>query len=285
MASFLASWKKLSGSLGLYFSPRRHGDTEGHGEGEKREAQSFLFPDQLPDGAKTACGAFSPFSSVSPCLRGKTTPLGSSKRTWFALATVAAILAACYLPDKFKAEVRVNDNGDYALSYYGDLIWAPLYRDIQRGTVPADEIPAKVEEIRQDLVRDKNFKVVQSLGQGRFHVEYQREGHLAGTDLVTFVRRNAIILQLHATPDGKVALDGAAIKPSDANEAVAMGLSLQGEFRLITDAQVLSHNANKVTLYQGYPVYIWTIENPFSPAPHLVMQRSGAWPTQQKAKP
>jgi hypothetical protein len=201
------------------------------------------------------------------------------------LAIAGVILAACYLPTAFKSEVRVGSTGDYSISFYGDLIWAPLYRDIQRGTVPADEIPKKIEEIRQDLVRDPAFKTVESMGQGRFHVTYQREGHLAPTDLVTFVRRNAIIIQLHATPDGRVSLDGAAIKPTDANEATAMGLSLQGEFRLITDAQVLSHNANKTTLYQGYPVYIWTIENAFSPAPHLVMQRSGAWPQNQKAKP
>lgn len=207
-----------------------------------------------------------------------------SKRSWLALASVAVVLAACYLPDHFKSEVRVGSTGDYALSFYGDLIWAPLYRDIERGKVPEDEIPKKIEEIRQDLVRDPAFKTVESLGKGRFHVTYERQGHLKPTDLVTFVRRNAIILQLHATPDGKVALDGATIKPSDANEAVAMGLSLSGEFRLITDAQVLSHNASKVTLYQGYPVYIWTIENAFSPAPHLVMQRSGAWPQDKKAE-
>jgi hypothetical protein len=203
--------------------------------------------------------------------------------TFAVLCAAAMILAACYLPDHFKSEVRVGSNGDYAISFYGDLIWAPLYRDIQRGTVAEDEIPKKIEEIRQDLARDPAFKTVESLGQGRFHVAYQREGHLAATDLVTFVRRNAIILQLHATPDGKIALDGAAIKPADANTAVAMGLALEGEFRLITDAQVLSHNASKVTLFQGYPVYIWTIENAFSPAPHLVMQRSGAWPQAQKA--
>jgi hypothetical protein len=209
----------------------------------------------------------------------------AKRSAWLALAAAAILLAACYLPDRFKSEVRVGSNGDYALSFYGDLIWAPLFRDIQRGNVPADEIPKKIEEIRKDLARDPAFKTVESLGQGRFHVTYQREGHLAATDLVTFVRRNAIILQLKASPDGRVAMDGAAIKPSDANEAVAMGLSLQGEFRLVTDAQVLSHNASKVTLYQGYPVYIWTIENAFSPAPHLVMQRSGAWPQEQKAKP
>ena len=61
-------------------------------------------------------------------------------RTFAVLCAAAIILAACYLPDHFKSEVRVGSNGDYAISFYGDLIWAPLYRDIQRGNVPADEI-------------------------------------------------------------------------------------------------------------------------------------------------
>jgi hypothetical protein len=207
-----------------------------------------------------------------------------SKRTLAALAAAAlVVLAGCYLPDKFKSEVRVGANGDFAISFFGDLIWAPLYRDIQRGQVPADQIPVKIAEIERDLKRDSAFKSVESAGNGRFHVTYQREGRLQATDLVTFVRRNAIILQLKATPDGKVQMDGSSIKPSDANAATTMGLTVQGEFRLITDAQVLSHNAGKVALYKGYPVYIWTIENAFSPAPHLVMQRSGAWPVKPKA--
>lgn len=197
--------------------------------------------------------------------------------------TVLLILAGCYLPDHFKSEIRVGSDGDYAISFYGDLIWAPLYRDILHGEVPPDQIPVKIAEIEKDLKRDSAFKSVESAGQGRFHVVYQREGKLRATDLVTFVRRNAIILQLKATADGKLFLDASSIKPADANEAATMGLSVEGEFRLITDAQVLSHNAGKVTLYKGYPVYIWTIQNAFSPAPHLVMQRSGAWPIKPKA--
>ena len=209
----------------------------------------------------------------------------AKKARYAVLALVAVILAACYLPDAFKSEIRVGSNGDYSLSFYGDLIWAPLFRDIEKGNIKPEEIAGKIEEIRKDLARDSSFKSVESAGQGRFHVTYERQGHLQPTDLVTFVRRNAIIIQLKATADGKVALDGATIKPSEANQAVQMGLSLQGEFRLVTDAQVLSHNASKTILYQGYPVYIWTIGGPFSPAPHLVMQRSGAWPAQPpKAK-
>ena len=206
---------------------------------------------------------------------------GRSRRAWsatIAALALASLLAACYLPNNFEAEVRLGRNGDFALRYIGELVWAPLYRDIQQHHVKPDEIPQKVAEIQQDLARDHNFHYIKSLGDGRFKVDYQREGHLRDTALVTFVRRNAIILAIHATPDGRITIDGNTMRPSDAESATNMGLNVKGEFRIVTDAMVLEHNATTVKPFGHYLLYIWTIQNAFSPAPHFVMQREGAWP-------
>jgi hypothetical protein len=195
------------------------------------------------------------------------------------------MVAACYLPDNFKSEVRLGRNGDYALGFWGDLIWAPLYRDIARKTIPETEIPAKIAEIEKDLRRDSHFKSITSEGNGRFKVAYEREGHLETSDMITFVRRNAIIIQIVAKPDGSVIINGNTLKPTDAQEANGMGLNVQGEFRIVTDGLVKEHNASAVKPFGRYLVYIWTIENAFSPAPHFVMQRDGAWSaTRQERK-
>jgi hypothetical protein len=191
-----------------------------------------------------------------------------------ALAMVFS-LASCYVPDKFVAEIRLGGNGDYALTYIGQLIWAPLFRDIRLNKVAAADIPVKIEEISRDMVRDPGFKQVESLGDGRFKVRYEHEGRLKPSDLYAFVRRNSIILELHASPDGKVAIDGRTLKPSDAVEATTMGLSVTGEFRVITDGKVIEHNATRVVSRGPYLLYIWTIDNVFSPSPHLVMMRKG----------
>lgn len=197
-----------------------------------------------------------------------------------ALALVAlALLAACYLPNNFKAEVRLGRTGDFALAFYGELVWAPLYRDIEQGKLSSEEIPAKVEGIRQDLARDSNFKKIESLGQGRFKVAYEREGRLSASQEVTFVRRNAIILEIRARPDGRVSVDGNALRPADAKTITDIGLGMKGEFRVITDGLVKEQNATRVEPYNGYQLYIWTIDSPFSPSPHFVMQREGAWPS------
>ncbi|MTJ80718.1 MAG: hypothetical protein F8N37_06850 [Telmatospirillum sp.] len=192
-----------------------------------------------------------------------------------------AALAACYVPDNFKSEIRLGATGDYAVSFYGDLVWAPLFRDIQENRLSPQDADKKVSEIEQDLRRDSHFKAIQSLGKGRFKVAYEREGHLAATDMVTFVRRNAIIIQITAKQDGTVVVNGNTMKPTDAQEAANVGLNVQGEFRIIADGPVKEHNASDVKPFGRYRVYIWTIQNAFSPSPHFVMQREGAWPKPQ----
>ncbi len=212
-------------------------------------------------------------------LRRLRRPLGSA-RPRLAMAAFAAVaaLAACYLPNNFKAEVRLGKNGDFALAYYGELVWAPLYRDIENGKYASDQIPKEIELIRKDLARDTNFKTVESMGQGRFKVEYQREGRLQASQEVTFVRRNAIIILMRASPDGKVTVNSAAIKPSDAKTIADMGLAMKGEFHIVTDGLVRENNATRVEPYQGiYQLYIWKMDGPFTPSVHFVMQREGAW--------
>ena len=198
---------------------------------------------------------------------------------------LTALLAACYLPDKFKAEIRLGRNGDFGLAFFGDLVWAPLYRDIVEHRLKPEEIAEKTAGILKDLQRDTHFKKVDSLGQGRFKVEYQREGHLTASEEVTFVRRNAIIIMVRASPDGRVTVTGNTMKPGDAQTATTMGLSVEGEFRVVTDGLVKEHNATTTKPFGPYTVYIWTIQNAFSPPPHLVLQREGAWTPKKPTEP
>jgi hypothetical protein len=212
-------------------------------------------------------------------LRWLTRPPGSARPSLALAFVVLAALAACYLPNNFRAEVRLGKTGDFALAFYGELVWAPLYRDIQNGKYSSQQIPEQIELIRQDLVRDTGFKTVESLGQGRFKVAYERQGRLAPSQEVTFVRRNAIIILMRATADGRVTVNSAAIKPSDAKTIADMGLAMKGEFHIVTDGLVRENNATRVEPYQGlYQLYIWKVDGPFTPSMHFVMQREGAWP-------
>lgn len=190
-----------------------------------------------------------------------------------ALVIVPAALVACYLPDQFVAEVRINRAGGYAFTYRGELTWMPLYRDVQTGKLTEEEAEAKAELYHRDLARDAAFKRIEHLGNGRFAVEYERKGMLRPSQQVTFVRRNADIIAIKARDDGTVTIRANALSSTHAKRAMELGLNVRGKFHIVTDARVLKHNAQEVRGFRGYDVFVWEVENVMAPAPALVLLR------------
>jgi len=182
-------------------------------------------------------------------------------------------LASCYIPDKFRAELRLSRFGDYALSYKGDLLWAPILDDYRKGKVAPEDEPERIEAIRRDLVRDIAFRKIESRGRGRFAVEYERAGRLGRVQLTALIRRDARMIALRALENGAIVVAANAMKPSDAQILAELGLTMEGEFRITTDANVVENNATEVRSFGTAKVYIWKIDNPLSPMPHLVMIR------------
>ncbi len=205
-------------------------------------------------------------------------------------AVVTTVLSSCYLPNDFVTEIRINRYGDYAMTYVGNLVYAPLYEDALANRLTPAEMREKVDVLMRDLQRDTTydrtgrtpsrplFTEIEHQGSGRFKVRYEREGSLDASALVTFIRRNNNILSLHSR-EGAITIRANALSATDSQRVMALGLSMKGEMRVVTDAQVLEHNANTVRNYAGYLVYIWTIDNVLAPAPKIVLKqepRSGS---------
>ena len=88
------------------------------------------------------------------------------------LGVLAALLllSSCYIPDKFKSELRLSRYGDYALTFKGDLMWAPILDDYRKGKVTIENEQEKLDNIRKDLIRDIAVRKMESRGKGRFAV-------------------------------------------------------------------------------------------------------------------
>jgi len=200
-----------------------------------------------------------------------------NKRFLFRSAVAALVvslslpLAGCYLPDQFRSEVRINRAGDFAITYEGDLVYAPLYAGLLQGKVPTAEESAKSADAERDLKRDSGFQSVTPLGKGRFSVKYERQGRVGSGGYFTFIRRNADILSIKST-GGIMTVKANAMSAADGQQVMQLGLSMRGEFRVTTDAAVIEHNAGAVRNYGGYTIYIWEIDNPLSPSPRIVLQ-------------
>lgn len=193
-------------------------------------------------------------------------------RALLALVAVAT-LASCYVPDKFRSELRISKYGDYALSYDGELIYAPILHDYANGKITPENEEERNNNIYKDLIRDIAFKSVERVGKGRFKVRYERMGRLGETQLTAILRRDARLLALKGNEDGSIVIDANGVKPGDARRMAELGVGMEGEFRVTTDAAVIKHNASEVRPFGQYKVYIWKIENPLSPSPFLVMVR------------
>lgn len=202
-----------------------------------------------------------------------------------ASAVLVMLLSGCYLPTEFKAEIRINAIGDYSMMYVGDLVFAPLYEDAIKGKLTPAEIKDKIAILIRDFERDKvydpvknkttdvsHYKEIVDKGMGRFFVRYQREGWLDDRDTVTFVRRNAVILSMR-TKDGVMSVAVQGLGASDSQRIMGLGLDVKGELRVVTNAQVLEHNATMIKPFAGYMVYIWKIDSIVSPPPRIKMKQ------------
>lgn len=198
-----------------------------------------------------------------------------------ALAVVALALSSCYVPDRFHAELRLSRYGDYLLTFEGDLVYLPIQYDYANGRVPPDQDARRQKEIHDDLARDTAFSQVVSLGHGRFHVSYSGPVKYAGVhgarlgrdELIAILRRDARLLAIKSNPDNRIVIAANSLKPSDAEMMAKQGIGMRGEFRVTTDANVIENNASEIRQFGTYKVYIWNIENPLSPMPHMVVIR------------
>ena len=187
---------------------------------------------------------------------------------------VLLVLAGCYFPARFTAEITLARNGTFDAAYSGDLIWVPFYQRLRQGGLPPREEADQVALITTDLTRDAAVKSVRYLGHGRFHAEWREAGDLLAVKMVSFVRRDAPILVLKYLKDEKtITLAGYATSRANAERLTQLGLGDEaGVLRVRTDGVVREHNATTVAEEGGgVRLYTWRITGVTDPPPRLVI--------------
>ena len=109
---------------------------------------------------------------------------------------LAALLTGCYLPIKFDAEIEITRSGYYTVIFDGYLVSVPLYAGLRDGSItPLDE-NEKVANTLKDFKRDSAVQEVKYFKQGRFKVNWRRKGDLLRARMVTFLRRNELMITI-----------------------------------------------------------------------------------------
>ncbi|MCF8480098.1 MAG: hypothetical protein K9H25_06680 [Rhodospirillum sp.] len=185
------------------------------------------------------------------------------------LATLA--LASCWLPDRFIAEVRLARNGDYSLTFDGEMVWVSLVEALRAGEIKGKDLDEKIAVLTRDLTRDQAFKEVVYKGNGRFKVRYERTGFLYPKDEFIFPRSNNPIISLKSRGDGTVTIRSTTLKSMDKKHITESGLGMSGKFRVVTDAMPYAGNpqAARPRGFQKFMVYDWLVKGVNDPPPVL----------------
>lgn len=190
------------------------------------------------------------------------------------LVLAAAVLAGCYMPLRFDAEIEIDRAGYYSIIFDGYMTRTDLFQDIREGEADAAEVEKRIEVIRRDLTRDPATTEFEYFKDGVFKVHWQREGDLLEDRSVTFVRRNEQIVNLsynHETQ--QISMLGKSLKRDVKDRLREAGLDTSGQIRVFSDANVTMHNATSVKPApqkgDGWKLYVWDIPNLLAPTPFL----------------
>lgn len=188
-------------------------------------------------------------------------------RFWVLAAVL--LVAGCYLPNDFTADVRITPNGNYRFTYDGRLTYLPLLEKLNKGELSQQESAQQVKAVQEDLTRDRGFEQVTYAGSATFVVRYKRVGNILNEKSFTFVRLNSRLLTLERRQDGTIAIFGDKPNTEDARRIAAAGIVMRGSLRIQTEAEVTRQNATRVVRVAP-PVYIWEIDGVEKASPAMV---------------
>jgi len=186
------------------------------------------------------------------------------------------VLGSCYLPVRFDAEIEISKRGYYSFIFDGYIAKVPIFEGLQKRKITPEQEKKQVADVIKDLQRDVNLSELKYLNKGHFKVHWQREGDILKEKTVTFIRRNEYFVGISYNKNtGRVQVSGRSLARDTKNQINDMGLGIQGEIRVITDANVVSNNATTIRKFPkkgpGYKIYIWKIKNIFAPTPVITM--------------
>ena len=176
------------------------------------------------------------------------------------VAVVLSILSGCYVPLRFDAEIEFNRQGAYKIIYDGYLVELNIYKGLQAGTLSRKKEKERAATAVKDLKRDrKATKVAEYLNQGRLKFTWEKEGDLLQDKMIAFLRRNQQFITLrYVKTKRRVYLKGMTLGEKRLKQMLDMGLTFEGQIRMITDARVLSHDAD-IVKRGPKTTYVWNI--------------------------
>jgi hypothetical protein len=198
-----------------------------------------------------------------------------------ALAALAFLLCACWVPEQYMARIQIERDGSYKVYMEGTAVETDAARAVRTAEEAAKAAKGKSEEAKKQPQADPQEPLRKQIAQLKAQGLLQ-EANIIGGGRVRFIlagawrldRKLLVFNELKeplaysVLPDGSVRLYVKDAPPS--REAASLGVKTAGELSitLAEGIQVLEHNAQKTpTSPRG--AYRWTIGPSSKEAPYL----------------
>ncbi len=190
---------------------------------------------------------------------------------------LVAVLAGCYMPIRFDAEIEITRGGYFDFKFDGYLAKVELFQGLKEGKINPEEEKKQIEIIKRDFARDSGFKDFKYLKMGHFKIYWEHNGDLIKIKSVTFISAPEYILGLRYNyKTRRITMAGKSLKNDMKKKLDQLGLGWTGQIRVFTDAKVITHNATTVKKNKrkggSFMTYIWDLKNIYAPTPSLVLQ-------------
>ena len=192
------------------------------------------------------------------------------------ITLVTVGLTGCYLPVRFDAEVEISRHGYYKMFFDGYIARIELFDSLNKLIISRDEENKQIEVIKRDFKRDTSTNSFKYIKKGHFHVNWQKSGDLTKVKTVVFFRRNENMLSIsYNSTSGRVQVAGRSLGRKQRHQLHDIGLGMTGQLRVITDTNVIAHNATKVKILpkrgKRFKMYTWEIKNIFDKTPSITL--------------
>jgi hypothetical protein len=187
---------------------------------------------------------------------------------------VVVAVAGCYFPVRFDAEIKISRYGAYSMHFDGYLVDVQLYDAMRQKKLDEEEQEKRIARIETDFRRESSTKIYEYIKEGHFRVNWRRNGDILRSKMVSFVRRNENILSiLYVKKKGPISVQATPIAKKTAKHLIDMGLDMQGQLRVKTDARVVSHNAQHVLEDKttGQKVFVRNVKSALEPFPKIAI--------------
>ena len=146
-----------------------------------------------------------------------------------------------------------------------------LLQKLADGDLDAEDEAEKVAAVERDLGRDSAFNRIEYRGGGVFAVRYARRENIHRHRHTTFVSQNSRVVSVSYIEDEKtIKVLGGAVPKSYHEQLLAIGYSVRGELRVVTNGAVIDHNATQV-LREPETTYIWIFRSIKDPPARLII--------------